>query len=731
MKAKRIAALLAALLLVHCCASCGKEDSSPEESPSVADNYNVKTGGSSLKLDGATPEPSQSPTSPLGGIEMPAPLSLSLDGETGDLMISRPEGQEVEFIGDPGWTIFVYMCGSDLESEGGMATDDLLEMSDFAGSEDVRFIIEAGGTGEWYLSGLSPDSMYRIMVQEGELYSLWEGDPEGMGRSDTLSEFLTWGVENYASEHMGLVFWDHGGGSITGVCFDELDDYDSLSLREIDEALLTVYGAIGRKFDFIGFDACLMCTLETANIVASYADWMYASQELEPGSGWDYTAIGEYLTANPKASGKELGVQVCDSFRYACMEDGEEDSMTMCVVDLSFVDDLILAFNSFAESMYYAGENSESLTEMARGIERADNFGGNNRSEGYTNMVDLYGLVSACSGCADGSKEVMQALMNAASYCVNGADHSGAGGLSIYYPLCVQGSEEMAAFSEICVSPWYLAFVDRQSYGRVNEGAVDGYESEQWTDAGWDWFWTAGEETEEYWSYLDDMGELGESPLITFEQEPGLDEDGYYCFVLDEDGLYFTLDVYGCVYEITEDWEDVIELGETLDIYGEWDTGYFCDEFDGYWLSLPDGQNLALYIVDYTDDYVVYTSPIELNGRETNLRLRQYYDGEVIVEGAWAGLSDSGAAARDTIPLEPGDVIVPLYYSYSLTGGEDSYYVGWEYTITGELEISYDLLESGDYMFGFCIDDIYGDYVITDFTSFTVDEYGEVYYDEY
>ena len=66
-------------------------------------------------------------------------------------------------------------------------------------------------------------------------------------------------------------------------------------MSEIDAALLSVFGSMTDKFEFIGFDACLMGTIETANIMASYADYMYGSQEMEPGSGWDYESIGSFL----------------------------------------------------------------------------------------------------------------------------------------------------------------------------------------------------------------------------------------------------------------------------------------------------------------------------------------------------------------------------------------------------------------------------------------------------
>ena len=45
------------------------------------------------------------------------------------------------------------------------------------------------------------------------------------------------------------------------------------------------------KLDLLGFDACLMATYEVASTLAPLADRMVASQELEPGHGWDYRAL--------------------------------------------------------------------------------------------------------------------------------------------------------------------------------------------------------------------------------------------------------------------------------------------------------------------------------------------------------------------------------------------------------------------------------------------------------
>jgi Clostripain family. len=684
----------------------------------------------------------------------PAALNLSVREADGQLSIERPELPDRSPMGKEGtWTIFVYLCGSDLESESGMATDDLIEMCDALDSDKVRFVIQTGGSRTWWNYTVSEEKNQRWLVEGDDITLLQEGSRVGMGRAATLTDFLTWGVANYPAARMGVIFWDHGGGSITGVCFDETDRQDSLSLREIDAALLSVYGTMTDKFEFIGFDACLMGTLETANILASYARYMYGSEETEPGSGWDYAAIGSYLAKNPNADGAALGRQVCDSFYTACKAVQDERSATLSVIDLSRMDALLQAFNSFSDSLYQVSEDQTVLTELIRGIWAAENFGGNNKTEGYTNMVDLGGIVKACAAHVDGADAVLSALDEAVVYAISGSDHTGATGLATYYPLEVQGSEEMTIFTDLCVSPYYLSFIDRQGHGSVSSGETDGYDSGTWFDNGtwsWDtdysfnednidwnewwlleqwedWDYSYGQENEDYWSYIDDYYQTGDSALITFEEPPQLDEDGYYYFVLDDEGYNNTADVYAWVFELSEDGEDLIDLGETYDLQADWDYGYFCDDFDGYWLSLPDGQNLALSIVDITDDYILYSSPIELNGEETNLRFRQSWDGEVTVEGAWDGIDEYGAAARNIIKLQKGDVIVPLYDSYTVEDFELGSYYGQDYTLkSDELQIQYDYMESGDYLYCFCIYDIYGDYYLTDFVTYCVEEDGSV-----
>ena len=692
------------------------------------------------------PKPTQAPAP--NPVTQPAvqTLSLSVDGATGEMTIQRPEPHTMQSMGDANtWTIFVYLCGADLESDVyygmGMATEDVKEMCAATESEKVRFVVQTGGANYWYAEEVDPQRSQRFVIEGGGMQLVSDNPRSGMGKPGTLSDFLRWGVEEYGAEHMGLIFWDHGGGSISGVCFDEQEHNDSLSLREIDAALLSVYRSMTDRFEFIGFDACLMGTVEAANILATYADYMVASEELEPGSGWDYTAIGDFLAAHPQADGGVLGRKIADSFLQSCRAMDCDDGATMSVVDLRKIDALLESFNRFAAKMFAACEAPDALADMARAIYAADNFGGNNRLEGYTNMVDLGGIVEACAPYAEGGDEVLSALEEAVVYKVSGSDHRGtASGLSMYFPLQVQGSTELRIFADICVSPYYLSFVDKQAHGSVNAGDSSDYDRDTWFEDG-DWSWNDSYDYDGdaddfsfesddggYFDYADDYSVTGASPLITFDVEPALDEDGIYSFVLSDEGWMNAVSVNAYVYQVSPDGEDLIELGETVDVYCDWDYGYFEDDFDGYWLALPDGQDLATYIVEITDDCVIYSSPVYLNGEETFLRMRQGWDGIVTVDGTWAGISDSGAAGRDVIPLQAGDVICPRYYAYEIdTDYEGYYYSGVDYTVGDTLDILYDFMDEGDYLYSFCINDIYGDYYMTEFVMFNIED-GEIYF---
>lgn len=669
----------------------------------------------------------QSDKSPFG-------ISISL-AEDGELSITRRSPQSVPMGEEGTWTVFVYLCGTDLESGNGLASMDIEEMLDASTGKNVKFVIQTGGTSYWENSKINSDEIQRFEICNGKMKEVDSKSLKSMGSPDTLSDFISWGVTNYPAAKMGLIFWNHGGGSISGVCFDEMNDSNSLLLSEMNSALASSAASMTDKFEFVGFDACLMGTIEAANILATYSRYMIGSQETEPGYGWDYKTIGDYLGKNPEADGGELGKVICDSFYDCCADIGAESGATLSVIDLSKIDDVTVSLNSYSKKLYEASEDTAVLSEIIRGIKEADNFGGNNKSEGYTNMVDLEGIINAGSAYADGADEVLNAIDNAVVYMKNGSDHTSACGLATYYPLRLQGSSELKIFGDVAVSPYYLSFVDRTVYSGVNETDTEEYDYGDligiWCDIFCDdsYSYDNCEANDEYWSYCDNYSVTGESPYIQFCDPPAFYDD-VYGFSLTDESLEHTASVQASVYMISEDMVDVIELGLSVDIIPDWENGVFTDNFDGYWFSLPDGQTLSVYMVDECDGYDIYTSPVMVNGEETNLRItHDYANDTVTIDGVWGGIDECGMADRNIYELQSGDVIIPLYYAYAIDSDDEYYYYGAEYVFDGSIEIYFDLLPDGEYLYGFNIDDIYGDYYITDYVNFSIDG-DEIWYDD-
>ena len=637
----------------------------------------------------------------------------------GELNISRrsPSATGNTKDNEYDWTLLVYLCGTDLESNYGAASTDLFEAISAEYSENVRIVYQTGGTSQWAVD-ISNETIQRYENVEGDISLVEELPSESMGNADNLASFVAWGLEKYPADKTGLIFWNHGSGSINGVCFDQLYDKDSLSLKEIDSALNSVYDSMTDKFEFIGFDACLMSTLETANILVPYAKYMFASEETEPGGGWNYNDIMNFLAENPEADGAELGKMQCESYYQHCIDNGDSEGTTFAITDLSKLDELLVSFNNTAKEIY----ESESSADIIRAIQKADNFGGNNRNEGYTNMVDLKGLLNSAAPYISNAEDTLEKLDNAVISVVNGPQHEGAGGLSLYYPLSVQGSNELSTFADVCTSTYYLAFVDSVAYGNSSddyESYDNSYISQDCQDL-WDCGYSGAENID------------GSSENYDFDSESSYIEIGSVYF--DENGTYTVPVINGDYFSyatcsLFAEFDGAsVYLGEDDNVIIDGENMLIQDNFDGSWPAL-EGYPLAIEAVCLTDDMTVYTCPIRLNGEDTNLRIEYHYsENNWKVLGAWDGIDpETGAAAKETIRLKAGDVIAPLYLAIY---DEDYEYIeAGEFVLDGEPEIEYLTLFDGDFSYSMTLYDIFGNYTYTPAVTFKIDENGDVYFD--
>ena len=351
------------------------------------------------------------------------------------------EGQGDEKLS---YTLMIYMCGSTLESKNGNASKNLAELLSADIPEGVNIVIQTGGAKRWYTDGISASSTDRYAVSDGELVMRERiSRLLNFGAAQTLADFAAWATQSYPAEQYGLILWNHGGGSVRGVCFDENFSNDSLTLDELDTALSSATQSTGQKFEFIGFDACLMANIEVAFTVEKYSLNMIASQELEPASGWDYQAIAENLG---KADFYEKTLHA-----YA-QKSADKTYYTLSHIDFS-------GFSALAQGL---GELVRKLSadEQPRTVVSALNsgevYGSYTARESVYNLYDLGNLFSAYG--IDGALDCVTG--------VSGELRQGASGLSIYFPL--KSDSELSKYFNLSPLKDYVQYL-KDFYAREQE----------------------------------------------------------------------------------------------------------------------------------------------------------------------------------------------------------------------------------------------------------------------
>ena len=321
-------------------------------------------------------------------------------------------------------TLMVYMIGSDLESQSGMGTADLNEMV-YSGLENhkVNVIAETGGCRRWRNSVINPGKLQRWRISGQGIALMEEGGLAPMTDEDELADFIRFCKDRAPADRYILILWDHGGGSVSGFGHDEYSPNDTMNIGEIAKALKKG----GVQFDFIGFDACLMATLETAIAIEPYADYMIASEESEPGTGWYYTGWLKMLDENTSTNTLNLGRRICDDFTWKNRMYASAVGTTLSVTDLSEMNEIVAKrLASFGQGLTRQLNNKDYIS-----VSKARN---SSREFATTSRLDQIDLVDFCNRLGSPeSARLADAVRYAVKYNRTG-NISDAYGLSIYFP---------------------------------------------------------------------------------------------------------------------------------------------------------------------------------------------------------------------------------------------------------------------------------------------------------
>src|SRR5712691_2124163 len=192
-----------------------------------------------------------------------------------------------------GWTVLVYMVAdNNLES---FAIPNLQQMATVGSSDNLRIVVELDRSLRYSTSPIgniaASATTKRLLVQNGSFQQISDLGNLDTANPATLADFIQWGIRTYPSQNYALVLWDHGGGWKYGFGEDEPTGH-MLGLAQMQQALKRGLAAAGvSKLQILGFDACLMSTFEVMQALQPYATYLVASEETEPGAGWDYTRL--------------------------------------------------------------------------------------------------------------------------------------------------------------------------------------------------------------------------------------------------------------------------------------------------------------------------------------------------------------------------------------------------------------------------------------------------------
>ncbi len=644
-------------------------------------------------------------------------------------------------------TLMVYMCGTDLESKAGMASSDLAEMAAAKYGNNVNVIVYTGGCKKWQTSGISNTNNQIYQVINGGLKRLVDNDgSKVMTDPNTLSSFIKWAAKNFPANRYELIFWDHGGGSVSGYGYDEKNSRSgAMDLAEINTALKNG----GVKFDFIGFDACLMATAETALMLNNHADYMIASEETEPGIGWYYTNWLTQLGNNTSTPTLELGKTIVDDFVAQCARKCAGQKTTLSVIDLAeFANTVPSTLTNFSKSIsqQIANKDYKSVSDARYAT----------REFASSNRIDQVDLVDLCKKIGTTqSNALAKAIQGAVKYNKTSSNMTNAYGVSIYFPYQRASYVDTMCetYEDIGMDDDYAKAIRQFANLEVSGQVASGGSSAASGSLFGSLLGSLGSSTSSSSSLGDaDMigsllgsflgGGSGMSGLIDGLTGRNIDFMGDRALSVDETANYIAMNHFD---PANLSWKEALDGTAVLDMPdSQWayihscDLNMFYDDGEGYvdlgldniydwtsdgkliasndrtWLAI-NGQPVAYYHMDTEDDGTNYTItgrvPAYLNKTLVNLIL--VFDNAHpygYIAGARTDYKESETltVAKNLIELNEGDVLeyVCDYYSYD---GKylDSYYLGEPMTVSKSMKISNVDVGDGEVKIAYRFTDIY------------------------
>jgi len=574
------------------------------------------------------------------------------------------------------WTVLSYsIADTDLEEP---MMDDLTEMGSVDSSDVlsvVAFVDRAEGYSDDAVLGIDNWVGAKIIdVADGGATLVDELGDVNTGDPVVLEDFIARGIRENPADHYALIISDHGA-SWPGVGGDESTDGDALSFAEINQAISAGLNAAGiAKLDLLGFDACLMATYEVASTLAPLADRLLASQELEPGHGWNYTAL-KTVVDNGGATVDELGAALIVGYEAQAIAEETAAEITLSFIDLTAMESVDAALATFSADLI---DRAVSISPaVGRSLATTLRFGTDPDPEQDSFMSDLsmlaatIALEARATAVAESSNALVDAIDVAVIESISGQANGGATGLSIYFPPSAESLDP--SYGELEINPAWSEFL--AAYYRAGSNIpVDSVAS--FADGDAEVLFDADGVTMTA-SFAPDAADNISAAYIRY----GVLEDGVITFLGQEPA-------------------DIVDDG----------SGQVSGFYDLTTMSISDGEASASAYLDMwsNDDFSVITIDVPLGyyppGSETyqEALLSLVIDGESgdILSESYYGFNDS-LGAYGALTTESDGIIVPEQL-LQFADGTEEWVATSDYGLYADLPyLSYDFstLESGTVLY--------------------------------
>ena len=586
----------------------------------------------------------------------------------------------------------------------GAGTTDIDEITSGEWSDNIKFVIQTGGAKKWDNQMINPNRTQRFLYNKGSFKEVSNMALQDSSNPDTLSDFLEFCKNEYPSDHRILILWNHGSGPF-GYGKDTIYG-KRMTLKGIRSALQKVYNPNfdSPAFDIIGFDACLMSTIEVTNALSGFADYYCLSEEAIPGDGWDYAPWLKAMTDDPTMSAAEVGMAITDSFTDYYIGNNVKDigynnSVTFSLIDARKADELYNAYNEFVKIELLDSINDISvLADMSRAAYKSTAYGYNYHN--IFNTIDLGNYIDNLMGkYPNECKKIKDLIRETVLYHRENGLFKDSKGIAVYFPDQV---ETLSGINYFIDYVYNISESDMTKilYYYIQAGCI------------------TNEMKETLKSITDKVPKTLDVSLFNkfSSTEPTFDNATFFLPISNElrnQVVDYQL-LFGKVDKknnklISYGYDNVLSIDEN---------GINANSFDGKWIHI---NNIPLYVelVNTSDSVILYKAHVMYNDKEAYLMIsRDLETGDVDISGI-SEVSDT-PESRLVVEIQANAKISPIYISTDLDSGAVYSDDGEEIIYSDNTKLSLKSLEDGDYISSAVITDQRGDYYYSNIVGLTM-----------